>query len=139
LIARHQARVGQREQELRVIHFELRQLVDLTNLLSDREPGIPQRMKDRAKVALLGVTNRTSEQDQDVEIRERTEMTPAVAAKGNDRRRVPGLWRLVRKTPKRQVDVSGVALERRSSASAARDVVADLPPGLVEERASLWC
>ena len=47
--------------------------------------------------------------------------------------------RFVGKPMKSAVDVARIALERRSSARSAQDVVADIPPGLFQSRASLWC
>jgi hypothetical protein len=139
VVARHQAGIGQRQQELRVVHLELRQLVDLAHLLADGHPRVPQRMQDRAETLLLSLTDRAAEQDEDVEVGIRTQMTPSVAAQRDHRQLRRRLRRALGESTKIAVDEAGVALERRSSARATENVVADLPPGLFQSRASLWC
>ncbi len=68
-----------------------------------------------------------------------TEVPASVAAQCNQRERRGWLRRPVCQAAKIAVDVSGVTLERRSSARATQDVVADILPGFFQTRASLWC
>jgi hypothetical protein len=96
-------------------------------------------MQDCAEALLLCIADGAAEQDEDVEVGKRAQVTPAVPAEGDYREGGRGWRRGLRELTKIAVDMARVALECRSSARAAEDVVADLPPGLFQPRASLWC
>src|SRR5438105_3345061 len=83
-VAGDRARVEQREQEFRVVDFELGEVGHLPDLMADREARIPQRMQDGAHPFLFGFLDLAVEQEQDVDVRVQTQVAPTVAAERDD-------------------------------------------------------
>ena len=49
----HQPGIQQREQELGVVDLEVGELVDLTDLMTNHDPEIPQWVQERAEESFL--------------------------------------------------------------------------------------
>jgi hypothetical protein len=77
--------VDQRHEKLGVVHFQARELINLTDLVADNETQIPQRVQKRAEQALLRLTQTAAEEHEQIDVRVKTELFPAVPADGNDR------------------------------------------------------
>ena len=133
-VAGHQPRVGQREQELGIVHVQLRELGDVTDLVADDEAGVPQGMQQAPQEPFFRLLDRAVEQHEQVDVGERTEMPPAVSADGDERggpARRPGL-RV--EPPQPAVHVRGIPRERGHAALAGEDVPADGPARLFQQR-----
>jgi hypothetical protein len=61
-IAGERTGVEEREEELGVVDLETRQLVGLANLMADLQPGVPQRVQQRAQKRLFLRTDRAAEE-----------------------------------------------------------------------------
>src|SRR5437763_897896 len=72
-----------REEKLFVVGVKPRELVELAHLVADDQAKIPERVQEAAKELLVGAVNRALEQNQDVDVRMKAEMTPPVAAQGD--------------------------------------------------------
>ena len=119
-VAGDRARVEQREQEFRVVDFELGEVGHLPDLMADREARIPQRMQDGAHAFLFGFLDLAVEQEQDVDVRVQTQLTPTVAAERDDEAG-DGRARCFSEQPFEEfVDAVRKAPKGRASALAAR-------------------
>ena len=132
-VARHQTRVQQRQQELRVVHFQLGEVARFADLVTDDEPGVPQRMQQVAEKPLLRLAEGAAEKDEQIDVRVGTKVAPAIAAQRNQRNRGAGRVRRRRQPLQLVIDVSGIALERRHRAFTGQDVAPRRPPCLLEE------
>ena len=133
-VAGDQPRVGQREQELGIVHFRLRELGDVADLVPDHEAGVPQRMQQAPQEPLLLLFDRPVEEHEQVDVGERAEVPAAVAADGDERDRTPRRRRVRMELPEPVVDVRGIARERGHAPLAGQDVAADIPARLLEQR-----
>jgi hypothetical protein len=129
--ARDGPRVEEGKQKLRVVGFELREVVDFPHLMADDHTEVPQRMKESAQEALFRVANPTAEQHQQIDVRVQTQMAPPVPAESDD-------GDIVRRTgfaeelPQHRIDPVGVPLERAPPAGAPQDVRLQLRPRRLE-------
>ena len=64
LVARDKTSVEQRHQIFRVIKLDQIEIFQLTHLMADVEPEIPQRVQDRLDGPFLGRANGTVDDDQ---------------------------------------------------------------------------
>src|SRR4029434_3218045 len=76
--------VEQREEKLRVVRLEVREVRQIADLVSDHQLQIPERMQKPAQERLILGADRPLEQDQDVDIGMEREVPPSVAAEGKD-------------------------------------------------------
>ena len=73
-VARDRPRVDQRHQELRVVHLETRELVDLPDLVADDEAEIPERVEDGAEQPFFGRAQVAAEEDEQIDVRVQAEL-----------------------------------------------------------------
>ena len=83
-VADDRARVGQREQEFRVVGGQAGALPRLAHVVPDGQAQIPERVQERVQKALVGIAQRTGKENQEVDIRVQAELPPAVAAQRED-------------------------------------------------------
>jgi hypothetical protein len=89
-IADDDAGVGEREEKLRIVGFERGPFVHFADVMSERQPEIPQRREKGVKEAFVERTDRPREEHQDVDIGMQTQLAAAVAAEREDRHRLCG-------------------------------------------------
>ncbi len=87
-VADDRARVGQREQELRVVGLEAGAFVHLADVMADRQPEIPQRIQEGVQEALVRRPDRAGEEHQQIDVRVQAQLAAAVAAEREDRHRL---------------------------------------------------
>ena len=118
LVAGDQPQVEQRQQELGVAGVGLVELVELADVVADREADVPQRLQQRVDEALLRRRDRLLDDDQQIDIRMQTRRPPAVAAKrADDERRAGVLARRFRQLLDDRVDLRGVACLKVAAAA----------------------
>jgi hypothetical protein len=87
-IADDRASVGQSEEKLRVVCFESSAFGDLTNVVTDGQAQIPERIEERVQEPLVVGADDAGEEHQQVHIRVQAHLAPAVATEGEDRYRL---------------------------------------------------
>ena len=134
-VARNRPRVDQRHQELRVVHLEARELVDLTDLVADDQAEIPERMEDGAEQPFFGLPQMAAEEDEQIDVGVEAELLAAVPADRDDRHRSDrfGSGRGVEDLAEEAVEAFGESRERRAAAVPEHDVVAQLAPRLFQQ------
>ena len=129
-----QARIEQRQQELRIVGLQVRELVELPHLVADDDAEVPERVQESAQEPLLGRPDASAEQHEQIDVGMQAEMPPAVSAERDHRHRPLRHAGVAVKLPQQFVDAVGMALERRAAAGAARDLRAQLVARRIESR-----
>ena len=90
-IARQEAGVDDRDEELGVVRLRLPELAQLAHLMTDIEAEVPERVQQRLDETFLGGGDRAPEQDQQVDVRVKTQVPSAIPADRQQRDRGLGL------------------------------------------------
>ena len=135
-IARDRTGVEQREEKLRIVRLDMREVLQLADLVPDHESEIPQRLEKFSEPPLVRRVQRAREQHEEVDVRVEAEVTPAVAAQREDDRRGRVAERAGEQFGDEAVDGVGVLRQRRAAALSARRGVGQFLPGSVEPRAA---
>src|SRR5207237_605634 len=77
-------RVEQREEELRIVAFELTEILDVTHLVADDNAEIPERIEEAVDEALLRGADAAAEEEQEIDIRVQAQVAAPVAAERDD-------------------------------------------------------
>ena len=133
-IARDRTRVEQRQEELRIVRLESCEVRQLADLMSDDEPEIPERVEKPSEQRFVRRPDRAGEQHEEVDVRMKAEVTPAVAAEREDRHRPLRRRRVEEQLPQQRVDAVRVAFERRPGRPRPAMSRAQLVAGGVECR-----
>ena len=126
--------VDEGQQELGVVAFQVREVVQFTHLVAHHHAGVPQRVQQGAQERLVRLADAAAEEHQQVEVRVQAQVPAAVAADRHDGDRTGRAGRLGHQAAQQRVDAVRVALERVAAAGAALDVGAKLGAGALEGR-----
>jgi hypothetical protein len=97
--------------------------------MADRQAEIPQRVQKRMEKTLVGRADRPGKQDQDVDVRMKAQLAPAVTAEGEDTNRLRKRARFREELLDHRVHPVGVLSQRLASARAALGCRDKLRPG----------
>src|SRR5262245_41145691 len=86
-LAGNEPRIEEREQELRIVGFELFEVRELPHLVSEHEMQIPERVEQTANEPFVGRSDRAVHEHEQVDVGVQTEMAPAVTAERDERNR----------------------------------------------------
>ena len=76
-IACQEARVDDGDEKLRVVGLGLVEFAQLAHLMTHIEAEVPERVQQRLDETFLGGGDRATKQDQQVDVRVKTEVAPA--------------------------------------------------------------
>jgi hypothetical protein len=133
-VAGNEPGVYERHQEFRIIHFEPPEFLDFADLVSDDEAEIPERVQNRTDQALFGLVEMAAEEQEQIDVRVKTELSSAVAADGNDGHRPVDSRCREKQLPQDPVEAIREPGECRAAAAPLEDLVAQLSARVVKNR-----
>ncbi len=83
--ARNRPRIEQRQQEFRVVGLQASEVVQLTHLMADDDAEVPEWIQKPAQELLFVRPNAAAEEDHQIDVGLKTEMSPAVPAQREHR------------------------------------------------------
>ena len=101
-VARQKTGVDERDEKLRVVRLAQLELTELAYLVPHLEAQVPERVQQPFDETLLGGVDRAAKQDQQVDVRVETEVTPAIPADRHQCGRGLGLGGGLRVDPRQQ-------------------------------------